>query len=86
MSAARPNPAPGPIAFRLDLPSAMTVRWGVFDLSGRRLWNEERACAAGSADLTWDGRKEDGTRAAPGLYFARVHADNRILMRRFVRL
>jgi len=86
LSAARPNPAPGPVSFRLGLPERALVRWEIYDLQGRALWSEERMFEAGEADLSWNGRTKDGSRAGPGLYFARVHADNGVLMRRFVRL
>ncbi|TMQ51349.1 MAG: PKD domain-containing protein [Candidatus Eisenbacteria bacterium] len=86
LSAARPNPAPGPVSFRLGLPERALVRWEIYDLQGRALWSEERMFEAGEADLSWNGRTKDGSRTGPGLYFARVHADNGVLMRRFVRL
>jgi hypothetical protein len=86
LSQARPNPASGPVAFRLDLPVRTTIRWGIYDLQGRRVWTEEREFAAGSAELQWNGREASGAPAGPGLYFARVRADNTVLMRRFVRL
>jgi PKD repeat protein len=86
LSQARPNPAPGPVSFRLDLPVATRVTWGIYDLQGRRVWSEERDFAAGTTDLSWGGSALDGSPARSGLYFARVHADNRVLMRRFIRL
>ena len=86
LSSARPNPAPGPVSFRLELPQPTLIRWGIYDLQGRRLWTEERRFEAGTADLSWNGGMEDGSRAGSGLYFARVHADNQVLIRRFVRL
>jgi len=86
LSAARPNPVSGPVSFRLDLPQPTPVRWGIYDVQGRALWSEDRMLEAGGTDLTWNGRTTDGSHAGPGLYFARVHADNRVLIRRFVRL
>ena len=86
LSAARPNPVSGPVSFRLELPERNRVRWGIYDIKGRALWYEERMFEAGGTDLSWSGRTADGAHAGPGLYFARVSADNRILIRRFVRL
>jgi PKD repeat protein len=86
LSSARPNPVSGPVSFRIELPERTSIRWGIYDLEGRQLWSEQRTFEAGRSDLSWDGRATDGARAGSGLYFARVHADNRVLIRRFVRL
>jgi hypothetical protein len=85
-SEARPNPATGPVSFRLELPRATSVRWGIYDLLGRAIWSEEREFAAGATDLSWSGRTAEGQRAGSGLYFVRLVADNRVLIRRLVRL
>jgi hypothetical protein len=52
------------------------VKVGIFDLSGRRV----RSLFAGEAgsgayDLSWDGRREDGTLLPIGIYLVRVEAD-----------
>jgi hypothetical protein len=86
LSSARPNPVSGPVSFRIELPERTSIRWGIYDLQGRQLWSESRTFEAGRTDLSWDGRATDGSRAGSGLYFARVHADNRVLIRRFIRL
>jgi PKD repeat protein len=86
LSSARPNPVSGPVSFRIELPERASIRWGIYDLQGRQLWSEERTFEAGRTDLSWDGRATDGSHAGSGLYFARVHADNRVLIRRFIRL
>jgi hypothetical protein len=81
-----PHPAPGPVAFRLELPEPATVRWGIFDVRGRALWEEARAFGAGEAVLSWDGEVMKGSRAGPGVYFARVRKDAEVFVKRFVRL
>jgi PKD repeat protein len=86
LSSARPNPVSGPVSFRIELPERTSIRWGIYDLQGRQLWSESRTFEAGRTDLSWDGRATAGSRAGSGLYFARVHADNRVLIRRFIRL
>jgi flagellar hook assembly protein FlgD len=43
--------------------------------------------AAGAAVYAWDGRRNDGTRTAAGLYFARLErAGVAVESRRFVRV
>ena len=86
LSLPRPNPAAGPVSFRLELPRQARVHWGIYDIQGRALWSEDRMFEPGRVDLSWNGITSDGSRAGSGLYFARVHADNKVLVRRFVRL
>jgi len=86
LSAPRPNPAPGPVQFRLELPERSSVRWAVYDAQGRVVWHEEGVFEAGRVDLSWNGRMADGSRAGTGMYFARVHAGDRVFVRRFVKL
>ena len=75
---AAPNPAFGPVALRLassDANAGGTIASiDLFDAQGRlvRQWNE--MLAGGVARFTWDGRATDGSRAAPGLYYARARA------------
>jgi parallel beta-helix repeat protein len=86
LSIARPNPTAGPVSFRLELPARSTVRWAVYDVQGRALWDEERMFEAGRIDLSWSGQTSDGRRAGPGVYFARVRASGALFTRRFIRL
>jgi hypothetical protein len=81
-----PNPSVGVVSFRLELPVSTEIRWGIYDVQGRRIWSEERASGAGRVELSWSGRRTDGGPVASGLYFARVHAAGRVLTRRFARL
>ena len=47
-------------------PSTLTL----VDLSGRRVW--ARSLAGDAPVVEWDGRADDGTRARPGFYWARL--------------
>lgn len=51
------------------------VRLDIYDLSGRRMRRLERSVASGGYSVTWDGRDEDGTTVAPGLYVLRLSAE-----------
>ncbi|MFN0152398.1 MAG: S8 family serine peptidase [bacterium] len=73
-------PAPNPatesalIRYRLDAPSLVTL--SIIDASGRRVrtLRDRAAERAGEHAASWDGRVDDGTRAASGVYFARLRA------------
>ena len=86
LSAARPNPAPGPVAFRLELPAASNVQWAVYDAQGREVFSEERQFDAGQVDLTWDGQTSRGSRAGTGVYFVRLRTGGQVFLRRIVKL
>lgn len=86
--AARPNPATGPQAFRVEIPVGTSgARFEIFDLSGRRIWRApDSAIAAGSGEIGWDGRDEGGRAVESGVYLARLVADREVASgRRFVR-
>jgi len=76
---AYPNPfSPAADAFvriRFDLESAAAVRVRVFDF-GMRLVREldGGSAPAGPVEVTWDGRTDEGTRVANGVYFYVVDA------------
>ncbi|MFN8588304.1 MAG: FlgD immunoglobulin-like domain containing protein [Candidatus Eisenbacteria bacterium] len=81
LSAARPNPTGGKVAFALALPQAATdVDLAVYDLAGRRvatLWRG--ALGAGARTFTWDGGA-----ARDGVYFARLVVDGEVRSSRVV--
>jgi hypothetical protein len=84
LSAARPNPSPGAVGFALELPATDRVGFTVFDVQGRQVWAQpERAFEAGRWRLEWSGRTGGGSRAASGLYLARIQVGGRSLYRRF---
>jgi hypothetical protein len=85
---AGPNPFNGSAVLRLDLDRSVRVLAAVHDASGARV----RAfplgnLAAGSHVLRWDGRADDGTQVASGVYFLRIGTeDGAGLTRRLVRI
>jgi hypothetical protein len=68
-----PNPSRGAVRLEYSLARAAKIQLAIFDPSGRRVrglesgWRE-----AGASEARWDGARDDGGRAAPGTYFARL--------------
>ena len=87
LSGAYPNPAQGRIAMRLELPAETRVRFDVIDVQGRLVWRApEQTRVPGIWSLVWNGRDGSGAIARPGLYLARLTANGRTYIRRFVLL
>ena len=95
VSAVEPNPLealslsqPSPNPFRtamtatLGLPTERLVRAFVVDCSGRRVRSLFAERRSGTSAITWDGSRDDGERAGPGLYFLYVRAGRDQLVRK----
>lgn len=72
---AKPNPSPGQVAVSYTLPVESQVSLKVYNLSGQLvrtlLSGKEQA---GFKHAAWDGRSEDGSHVASGVYFYRLEA------------
>jgi hypothetical protein len=87
-------PAPNPfvpvtaaLRLRFALAAAGEVRAAVFDPAGRRVATLARGpFDAGEHGLRWDGASDAGPPAPAGLYFVRVDAAGRALVRRILLL
>ena len=61
------------VEFGLRLPARAEARLDLFDVQGRRVARlADRAFPRGTSVIAWDGRRADGARARPGIYFARL--------------
>lgn len=77
-----PDPFRTSVTATLALPSAREVDAFVLDCEGRRvrsLFDERRS---GTSSITWDGSRDDGKHAPPGLYFLDVRSGPDQLVRR----
>ncbi|MCA9753311.1 MAG: T9SS type A sorting domain-containing protein, partial [Gemmatimonadetes bacterium] len=73
LAAPRPNPSRGDASLAFVLPAAGPVRLAVYDAAGRRVATLiDGPRAAGRGEATWDGRDENGSAVAAGVYFARL--------------
>src|SRR5213075_1982870 len=78
LAAVQPNPVTDRARISFALPRAMRVSLAVVDLQGRAVaWLARGELTAGVHDITWSRG-----RAAAGLYFVRMEAGGRTLMRR----
>lgn len=82
----RPNPFRTTTSVALTLPSPTMVSAEVFDLLGRRVKTLAPATLSGTAEIRWDGSRDDGGPAHPGVYLVRVRAGGARFTRRVVRL
>jgi len=87
MSASRPNPFGAQSRFTVSLENGTRANVAVFDVNGRRVRTVfEGLFERGTTQLSWDGRRDDGSRAPAGLYFYRLVLPNRVVARRVVLL
>ena len=69
-----PDPFHTTMTATLALPSASEVSAFVADAAGRRVRSLFAGERSGTSAITWDGSRDDGTRASPGLYFLDVRS------------
>jgi hypothetical protein len=82
-----PNPFRADTRIRFALPQAERVDLRVFDVGGRAVRTLVRGeLGAGVHDVAWDGRDEDGSRVASGVYFYRMTAGAEERERKMVHL
>jgi photosystem II stability/assembly factor-like uncharacterized protein len=82
-----PNPSPGRVSIRYQLPRAMACELEVLDARGRRI----RRLAQGYVDggihrIAWDGTDAAGRRVANGFYFVRLRAGGTTSYEKFLLL
>ena len=67
-----PDPFHTTITATLALPSEREVHAFVLDAAGRRVKSLFAGSRSGTSAITWDGSRDDGRRASPGLYYLNV--------------
>lgn len=74
----QPNPSTGRTVFTYGLPRETRVRLAIHAADGRRVrMLREGTTGAGLHAVSWDGLDDDGRRAPPGVYWARLEAEGR---------
>jgi hypothetical protein len=78
-----PVPSAGAVRFTCRAPEAGPVRLEIFDPAGRRVSELiDDVHSAGLFEKVWSGEGDDGRRAAPGVYLARLSMPGRAAVRR----
>jgi FlgD Ig-like domain/Peptidase C13 family len=81
------NPVIGITQLRLELPSRALVSVRVFDASGRAVRTlPGSSLSAGSHQIEWDGRYENGTPAGAGVYWIRADVAGQSVKQRLIRI
>lgn len=87
LSPSRPNPFSAESKFSVSLDDGVQADVAVFDINGRRVTTVFRGrIERGTTELAWNGRRDDGSRAVPGIYFYRLSIPGRVMSRRIVLL
>ncbi|HKO21509.1 MAG TPA: FlgD immunoglobulin-like domain containing protein [Candidatus Eisenbacteria bacterium] len=82
-----PNPSSGAVRIGFSLARSEKVDLQVFSVDGRQVARLARGVwSAGNHEVAWNGRNSRGVDAAPGVYFLRFAAEDRVETRRLVRL
>jgi hypothetical protein len=84
---ARPNPFRGTAGAIIHIPHKMECRLDVYDVTGRIVRTlHDGIHSAGSFSKSWDGRDERGTPVSNGIYYLRLAAGDRSLVRKVVKM
>ena len=84
---ATPNPSTSSTSLQFAITREGAVRLSVYDVAGhkvRTLVDEVRS--AGAHSMAWDFRNENGKIVAPGMYLARLEAENQVRTSRITRI
>jgi hypothetical protein len=81
-----PNPAGSQVFFRYRLGTRVPVRLLVYDVRGRVIRGWAGRGSVGATEFRWDFRDNTGQTVASGLYYIQLHAGERVLTRRLVRI
>jgi hypothetical protein len=82
-----PNPFNPVTTIEYSLAHSGPVEIAIFDVTGRRiamLVNEDSA--AGKYRSTWNGKNENGQHVASGIYFCRMVADSKTIVKKMILL
>jgi hypothetical protein len=81
-----PNPSFATTSMRYAAPRPFFARVTIRDAAGRIVRRIAPRMLESSGTLTWDGRSDSGTPAAPGIYFVFMETDAEPLVQRLVRV
>ncbi|MFZ0391649.1 MAG: M28 family peptidase [Calditrichia bacterium] len=80
-----PNPFNPVVHIEFELATSMQISADIYDVSGRRTATLAKGnYSAGRHQLEWNGRTEQGSAAATGIYLCRITAGKRQLIRKLL--
>ena len=77
-----PNPFNPQTSVRFNMHKAGDYRLEIYDISGRLVRSQDGRASAGEVELSWNGRDDQGSAAASGVYLMKVIAGGRDETRR----
>ncbi|MGH7727044.1 MAG: FlgD immunoglobulin-like domain containing protein [Candidatus Eiseniibacteriota bacterium] len=84
---AQPNPISASARFEFSLPRPGHASIALYDAAGRLVRRvADQAFGAGRQSVAYDGHGDDGGRMSPGVYWATLRFEDRLLTRRVVQL
>ena len=86
LGAPAPNPSFASASMRYAAPRPIFPHVTIRDVTGRLVRRLAPRALESSGTLTWDGRSDSGTPAAPGIYFVWMETDGEPLVQRLVRV
>jgi hypothetical protein len=81
-----PNPFNPTTSFRLSLPEESDYSIQIFNVAGQLVRSWDGHEAAGTYTITWDGRNNQKSRVASGVYFYKAEANGRTETRKMLML
>jgi hypothetical protein len=82
-----PNPFNPATSIRFDLPSAGKVRIEVFNMIGQKIRTlTDHNFNAGTHQIFWDGKEDEGDDASSGVYLIHVQAGNQFRVKKLIKL
>ncbi len=79
-----PNPFSRYTQIQFGLPTPVVCQFGIYNLAGQRVYHLSQAFEEGDHTLIWDGRDQNGQRAAIGQYLYKLEIGNRAFHGRMV--
>ena len=64
-----PNPFNSEVTFRIDLDIDNLVNFSVYNISGKKVWQQEMNLTAGSHSIKWNGKNSVGDKLPSGNIF-----------------
>jgi hypothetical protein len=82
-----PNPFNGYTIFKYVLPKESVVSFIIYDILGRRIKTlQNQKMPAGTFNVSWDGKDENGKDVVSGIYIANFAAENFINTKKMMML